>query len=214
MDHTLPEQAFLALLDPRTGRLPWGQATQARFVVAGAALADLARAGRVRLERGRVVPAAGPPPHDPFLQATLSRILAARRPRRASTWVTQLPVLRHVTRELHAKGVLRREEGRALGVFPVTRWRAADQGPRNALVAACLGRRAFDEDLAILAAALDAASLLRDMMPSGTWRDAKRRARALASDPSLAASIREAIAMADDGTSGAIAATTAASVVG
>jgi Golgi phosphoprotein 3 (GPP34) len=206
MERTLPEQAFLLLLDPATGRLPFGYGMQARFVVAGAALADLARAGCVRLERGRVVPAAGPPPRDAFLATTLSSILAARRPRRASTWVARLPVLRHVTRQLHDRGTLLRDEGRVLGVFPIARWRTADRGPREALVAACLGQRAFDDDLAILATALDAARLLRPMLPRGSRRDAKRRVRALAMDPGLAASTREAIALADDGTSGAVAA--------
>ncbi|MEV4740045.1 GPP34 family phosphoprotein [Streptomyces sp. NPDC049555] len=123
---TLPEELLLLSHQPSTGR----KLCRGRFLqygVAGAVLAELALAGHVAEERGRVVVTNPLPPADPLLAATLAELAAqthgkgpqAKGPR-TRAWV------RRAGRRLEGpwldrlveRGALRRESRRLLRLIP------------------------------------------------------------------------------------------------
>ncbi|MEU4566044.1 GPP34 family phosphoprotein [Micromonospora sp. NPDC023956] len=94
------------------------------YGLAGAVLLDLTLAGRIEVADDRVVVVDPSPLGQPTLDAALTRIGAEAKRRRPKDWITRLsgdlrgPVLD----ELVEAGVLRREAGRVLGLFPRTRF--------------------------------------------------------------------------------------------
>ncbi|WDZ86092.1 GOLPH3/VPS74 family protein [Micromonospora cathayae] len=90
----------------------------------GALLLELALAGRVEVTDGRLAVADPTPTGQPLLDEALVRIRTESRPRRPQDWITRLGrgLREQVLDELVAAGVLRREAGRVLGVFPRTRF--------------------------------------------------------------------------------------------
>ncbi|MFI6823049.1 GPP34 family phosphoprotein [Micromonospora sp. NPDC050187] len=115
------ELALLAYDDEGVNRLG---TPNLDYGLAGAALLELALAGRVEVVDDRVVVTDPTPVGQPVLDAALTRLGAEAKRRRPKDWITRLggdlrgPVLD----ELVGAGVLRREAGRVLGLFPRTRF--------------------------------------------------------------------------------------------
>ncbi|GAA1958998.1 GOLPH3/VPS74 family protein [Kitasatospora viridis] len=132
---TLHARLFLLAHDPERGRLT-GR-SNLPLLLRAAQLADLLRLGLLRDERGRPV-AAGPAPAglDPLLAEQLRQI-AEGRPRSWHRWIQpRRPTVRLVRESLAGQGVLRLEERRLLGLFPVVRSEPRDPRVRKALTAA------------------------------------------------------------------------------
>ena len=70
----IAEELILVALDPVKGTVPLGARTYLNAGLAGALLAELAIAGNLGINDGRIVPAGDPPP-DPVL----AEVLADRR---------------------------------------------------------------------------------------------------------------------------------------
>jgi hypothetical protein len=132
---SLPGKLYLLSYDPERGRLT-GRANL-ELLLAAAALTELLQRGLLRDERGKAV-AAGPAPADllPVLAQLLAEV-AESRPRSWKYWVAKRRGLARVLPQaLAGAGVLRLEQARVLGIFPVTRVEPRDPRPRKALVAA------------------------------------------------------------------------------
>ncbi|MGW1076869.1 GOLPH3/VPS74 family protein [Streptomyces sp. NPDC002537] len=120
---TLPEELLLLSFDPATGR----KLCRQRFLeygVAGAVLAELALAGHVVEERGRLTVIRPVPPADPLLAMAIASLPPAKgRGPRTSTWVRS--AARHLDepwlRRLVERGALRPERVKALGFLPLLR---------------------------------------------------------------------------------------------
>lgn len=138
----IAEDLLLLLLDDEDGTL-----VQQSFVdqaLAGAVLAELADAGHVRLRERRwgakplLERAPVPGPDDPLLAAALEVVAE-----RARTAQALLGPLRRVPtgtglrtallERLAERGLVRREEGRVLGLFPRTTWPALDSAHEDAV---------------------------------------------------------------------------------
>jgi hypothetical protein len=131
---TLPEALALLLVSPE-GRITTN-GTVFDLGLAGAALGDLALRGRVTLDRGRVLVAKAPPTGEPTIDGFTNLLQTSSAPHQPSTWVAQLGnrALRDsVLGGLVARGVLGREPGRALAIFPSVRWPERDPRIRQAL---------------------------------------------------------------------------------
>lgn len=127
----IAEDLLLLLLDDEDGTL-----VQQSFVdqaLAGAVLAELALEGHVVLGDPRgwglkphVLPAEGAAPDDEVLAEAL--VIVAERPRDAGGLLRPLGkgLRQRLAVRLVARGILRREEDKVLGLFPRTTWPTVD----------------------------------------------------------------------------------------
>jgi hypothetical protein len=181
---TLPEELLLLALDPVRGK-PGCRGRFLEYAMAGAVLVELELQGRVVEERGRVAVVQPIPPEDRRLAAALaalpppgkSRFTGAASARR---WVRQQgrTVEGLYLDDLVARGVLRRERRRALGIFPYLRHPAGDDGTaalvRTRFVQA--GAASFPDRRSRLLAAFALAIDLTGAFP-GTGRRARSALR-------------------------------------
>jgi hypothetical protein len=115
------ELALLAYDDQGVNRLGGANLDHG---LAGALLVELALAGRVAVTDGRLVVTDPTPTGRPLLDGALDRIGAEAKPRRPKDWIGRLGrgLREQVLDDLVGAGVLRREAGRVLWVFPHTRF--------------------------------------------------------------------------------------------
>lgn len=106
------------------------------YLVAGAALADLALSGRVERPDRTVIVTDGRPIGHPVLDAFLTRIADTRRGRSATRWVFDSArwLGRVECDHLARTGVLRSTGDSVLGLIPRTRYAVADPAARAALL--------------------------------------------------------------------------------
>jgi hypothetical protein len=204
----LAEDLLLLLLDDRTGTTA---AIAVDEVLGGALLTELALTGAVVVgERGSwgrsgrvtltavVADPAGPAAH-PVLGAAIARV--AERPRSAQDLVGVLGrgLREPLCQALAARGLLRRTEERVLGLFPRTRWPAADvryeAAMRERLLAVLVHGAPPDPRSVALLALVAAVDRLGDLMDgTGLPRgEAKRRVRALSAGSWAAEAVRQSV---------------------
>ncbi|WP_454729818.1 GOLPH3/VPS74 family protein [Cellulosimicrobium protaetiae] len=128
------EDYLLLTLDDVTGKAVV-DASYREQVAAGALLVELALLGRADLAGdgdggrvGRIVVRDPSPTGNALLDEALD-VVRSREGSKPKALVAPLAKLRPASRaigSLAERGVLRREEGRVLGIFPTTRWPAAD----------------------------------------------------------------------------------------
>lgn len=220
----LAEELLLLLLDDERGTLTASAAADAG--IGGALLTELAVSGMVDVQGGggwfsrtTVRVAGGAAPADPLL--TRAAEVVAEKPRTAQSLVGRLgkdargPLLDRLVR----RGLLHRDEDRVLGIFPRTRWPAADtrheEQVRAELARAIAQGRPDERSGALLAllSAMDAAHKVLTV-PGLTAREIRARARAAAQGEWAAQAVRDAVAAAQAATIGAVTAATAATSAG
>lgn len=211
----LAEDLVLLLTDDKTGK-PLVDQLRRDLVLAGAVVHELTELGRLRVtgrdeeqRPGRLVVADDAPTGDDLLDATLQR-LAGRKPEKPKNALGGIGKGLHqrLLERLAARGILRLEVGRVLGLFPRTAWPAVDSahedGVRRGLSdVLAVGRAPTPHELTLIAL-LDAVGQVPTVLPGSdvSRRELRRRARAVAEDGGFAATaVRKAL---DD----AIAATT------
>jgi hypothetical protein len=136
----LAEDLLLLLTDDTTGKL-LVPGSQLDVALGGAQLVELAVAGRVDVDdRKRLVVPDASPTGEPLLDRALET--AQRRAgRKPSAVIGELG--KGLRAQLHDRletaGILRREQGRLLGLFPTTSWPAASARHEAAVRAALVG---------------------------------------------------------------------------
>lgn len=221
----LAEDVLLLLLDDHTGTL---QQPNLAALLGGAVLAELAIDGAVEVgekeglwRTAKVHPVSGVRPQEPLLAS--AQDVVAERPRTAQDLVNRLgkPLRDHLCERLAARGILRREEHRVIGLFPTTRWPAADsrheEGVRRRLADVLLRGLTTDPrtvTLVALLSAVDRAHKVVDREGLSSWevrKRAKRLADTMDEGDWAAKAVRDAVrAAAAAVTAGAVAAGTAA----
>src|SRR5690606_4267642 len=188
------EDYLLLTLDDVTGKAVV-DASYREQVAAGALLVELALLRRADLAGdgdggrvGRIVVRDPSPTGNVLLDEALG-VVRAREGSRPKALVAPLARLKPAARaiaSLAERGVLRREEGRVLGIFPTTRWPAADTRHEDAVRADL--RRVLveggdpDERTAALVAVLSATGQEGRVLAAGgsgggeEWTAARRRA--------------------------------------
>lgn len=123
----LPEKLFILALDDDLGTIEPSIKDTLRYGLAGAILAELALAGKIRCgaagepAEGRLVVENPIPTGIDFLDAALSAIAADDKPRKPGRWIEKLgnkQTLRQVAARLEGRGVIRIEEKRLLWLIP------------------------------------------------------------------------------------------------
>jgi hypothetical protein len=127
---TMPEEITLLLLDDETGKPVGLPGPAGDLALAGAALMELALAGRVDTDLDALMVVGAAPTGDGLLDPVLAR-LAAGPGRTSRWWIAELareaaPLRAKVTDRLVLAGVLRRLEDRFLWVFPERRYPKAE----------------------------------------------------------------------------------------
>lgn len=133
----LVEDVVLALFDPVSGTIA-GENTLF-YVLGGAALADLARQGRVQSTdagiRGVLVRAVGTAPDDELLRPAWDYVASKPRGVQGLLAATGPSLRAPLLDRLVERGDLVRTARRALGLFPTTALTEGDTGRRAAIVA-------------------------------------------------------------------------------
>ncbi|MER6303663.1 GPP34 family phosphoprotein [Kitasatospora sp. NPDC001539] len=131
MHVTLAEELMLLSLDDESGVAK--DSSGAGWAVAGGLLADLALAGRVALDGGRISVTDRTPTGDPLLDERLERLVewvGRKGPDRAKAtdWLTKdhATAVRATVQRLCERGLVVEERHRLLGLFPVRRYPEAD----------------------------------------------------------------------------------------
>ncbi|MCW8087620.1 GOLPH3/VPS74 family protein [Sabulicella glaciei] len=133
MQLTMPEEIMLLLLDDRTGRPIGLPAPAGDYALSSAILMELSLQGRVDTDLERLMVTSQKPTDDPVLDEALIMISSSQTMRDSRHWIVEIGrktehLRSMVLDRLTAKGVLRREEGRFLWVFPERRYPKPPEG--------------------------------------------------------------------------------------
>jgi hypothetical protein len=176
------EDYLLLTLDDVTGKAVV-DASYREQVAAGALLVELALLGRVDLAGdgnggrvGRIVVRDASPTGNVLLDDALA-VVRSREGSKPKALVAPIAKLKPASRAIASladRGVLRREEGRVLGIFPTTRWPAADSRHEDAVRAdlwrVLVEERAPDERTAAIVAILSATGQAGRVLAAGGRR--------------------------------------------
>ncbi|MFI9123810.1 GPP34 family phosphoprotein [Streptomyces bikiniensis] len=201
MTVTLAEEIMLLSLDDESGAAKERQS--AAWAVAGGILLDLVLAGRVAVDGGRLRVADRTPTDVPLLDERLRLIAewAGRRKRapKATEWLTKdcPKAVKATTESLRGRGLVRAEQRRVLGLFPVTRYPEADGSVerelRDRLRAVVLGGAEPDTRTAGLLALVHGAKLHRVAFPDVPRKEIAPRLEEITAGQWAAEDVRRAI---------------------
>jgi Golgi phosphoprotein 3 (GPP34) len=189
------EFTLLAYADDGT---PQTDGTHLDNGLGGALLLELALAGRVGVVNKRVVVLDRDPTGDQLADEALERIAGEERSRRPGYWVTRFAkdTRPKVLGKLVTDGVLTMEKDRVLGVFPRTRYPAAQEAEaevRERLRAAVLGDGPVDPHTGALCALVAATDLDRKVFADLDRMQVKVRLKAISQDSWAATAVRATI---------------------
>lgn len=225
MSTLIAEDLVLLLLDDESGKLR--NATYLDTGIGGALLVELALLGNVEVvardgwwSRSKVVPTSAPLPSDPTLRTALETV--QDKERTAQDLVGRLGRNRRepLLARLEGAGILRREEGRVMGLFPTTRWPAVDSrheaDVRRSLADALLRGAQPDQRTAALVSLLHALDLVHrvvetDGLPA---RELKTRAKEIADGDWAAKAVKDAVTAAQAAITAAVMVSTTAAASG
>lgn len=133
-DVMLPEAVMLLLFDPRSGTIA-GEGQSLMYTLGGALLIELAARGHVELDdKQRRVRAVGHAPEDPLLRAAWERVPKTASGIRALVMDVGARSRESTLNRLVARGDIRQEPYRFLGIFPSHRLSGGDTGTRDRLL--------------------------------------------------------------------------------
>jgi hypothetical protein len=219
METLIAEDLLLLLLDDAKGTMT---TSSPQTALGGAVLIELALTGAVEVEekkgrwRSAKVQVTGPPPTDELLRAAYD--VVAAKERSAQDLVDRLGkgTKERLAERLVARGLLERREDKVLGLFPRTRWPAADstheEAVRRGLTGVLVQGLTPDERTGALVAllgAIDKAHKVVDHegLPS---KEVRKRAKEIGEGAWAAKAVRDAIAASTAAVTAAVAASTAA----
>jgi hypothetical protein len=223
----IAEDLLLLLTDDQSGKAAVDSQRLA-LGLAGAVLVELVLAGRVAVadagrwgSGSRVGVVTTAPLGDALLDSALQRIAEHRQPAAAQWAVTTLAKgLTGALRDrLVARGILRVEEGRTLGIFPQRVWPAVDStheaGVRAALWdVVVVGRTPTDREVSLVSLLHATGQVPKVLAADGmTARQLQDRAKALAEGNVGGDAVRRAIQAANAAVMAAITAATTTAVV-
>lgn len=215
----IAEDLLLLATDDATGKTTVSS-SQLDPALAGAVLMELVMLERVNLEgddrKAKVVVLNPAPSGDPVIDAALQS-LADKGPVKPSQAISVLGkgLRDRLNGSLEKRGILRRESGRVLGLFPTTRWPAQDAGfearVRGAVGAALLMGVEPDGRTAAIISVLTAADMLRTVVDKPDLKVAKARGKEIGQGNWASDSVRKVIQEAQTAITTAVMVTTMAS---
>ena len=216
----IAEDLLLLLYGDESGK-PVLASTELDYALAGAVLLELALLGRIdvagpgeTVKSGRLVVRDPSPTGNVILDERLA-MLADRQGRRPKDMIAKLAknLRGRLLDQLAGRGILRRNSGKVLGLFPVTRWPANDarheREVRLALDSALRIGTQPDQRTAALIAMLHAVNAVPKVITDAPdKRELKRRAKQIAESAWAAEAVRSAVQAVHSATVAAAAAAT------
>ena len=221
-DLTLAEELLLVALDDEKGAdtANWSSGVEAGL--AGALLLELAAAGCIAYEDGKVVPVSSAPPADRLAAETLDAIRADDKRRDAKAWIGRIPkalkpLHTRVAERLVDRGILEERRHRRLGLFESTRYPERDPEPerrlRDALTDVLVAGREPTPHEAMLIALLSAYDLVKRVVPRNDRRPAGKRAKQIADGDVIGDAVARTVRDVQAATIAAVTAATSAAVI-
>lgn len=214
----IAEDLLLLLYDDESGK-PIAGSTELDYGLAGAVLLELTMLGRIDVaekgedtKAGRLVVRDPSPTGDPVLDARFA-IVADKAGSKPANVIGKLSKgLRDtLLDQLAGRGILQAEKGKVLGLFPTTRWPAADARHETEVRAALdsvlrVGTQP-DQRTAALIALLHAVNAVPKVVTHAADKKAlKRRAKEIAESAWAADAVRKAVQAVQAATTAAIVA--------
>jgi Golgi phosphoprotein 3 (GPP34) len=217
-DMTLAEELLLVALDDAKGddTANWGSGIEAGL--AGAILLELALAGCVHPEDGKLAAAECDVPGDPLAARAYEFVRAEEKPRDAKHWVGRLkkelnPMRGKVAERLVERGVLGEEKRKLLGLFSATAYPERDPGPERRLREDLAGVLVTGRDPtaheAMLVSLLHANDLVKRVVPKDDRKAARKRATEIAKGENVGAAVSRVVNDFDVATMTAVISATA-----
>lgn len=174
---TMPinEAIMLLALDEKQGEVRWSASPYLDYALAGALVAELVRLGRVEVcEDDHLRSVSQQPTGSALLDEVNQLIAKSPSPHTPAGWVGEVVALEGIAKrqmeELVAKGILQRQTGNFLFIFPHTTYPTRDYTPEKELLArirqAVTGTEPVDARLAALITIANGAHLLRGLIPA------------------------------------------------
>lgn len=214
---SLLDELLLFAYDDQTGSNRAG--AHLEIALGGAILLELVLAERLGIQNGRVSVTDPTPVGDPIIDEALRQI-ASERPRKPKDVVHRAGKgrLRQVREHLVARGVLSHWQGKALWLFPYSRYLPArpsvEADARSRLRTAVDAGRASDSRTAALASLVYAMRMERLALPDRSPRDTRKALKAITAGSWAGEAARKAVEEAQAAVmAGVVAATSAAAAV-
>jgi hypothetical protein len=218
----IAEDVLLLATDDATGKATIS-ALQLDPALAGAVLIELVVAGRVNLlseeRQAKVVVTDGTPLGDPVLDVALQSLIdkGPCKPVQAIRLLAK-GLRARLNDLLVQRGILRRESGKVLGLFPTTRWPARDSGPeqdvRALVVGVLLKGQEPDGRTAAVISVLTAADMLKTVVQRPDIKAAKARGKDIGAGNWAGDSIRKVIQETQAAMTAAVMVSTTAAIAG
>lgn len=198
---TLAEELLLLGLHDEKGTVLMAASTGLTYGLAGAALIELERAGLVRIEGKDLVAAPRGTTRDPILDEVLDAIRSSPKTRRIDHWVGRFGRSGSLKKKLLArlveKGILVREEGRLLWLFPTSRYPQLDPRPeagvRERIRSGVMGVPSPGEREGALISLVHACDLIGILFEKGERREAKAKAKAITRRQPIGGAVARAV---------------------
>jgi Golgi phosphoprotein 3 len=199
---SLAEELLLLALNDEKGTVLMAGATGLPFGLAGALLVELIGAGLLRIEGKALVAAPAGSARDEILDGILSEVRIAKRTRDIKHWVGKVgrsggKIRAKLADRLVAKGILRKEEGRLLLIFPTTRFPQInpmpEYGVRERIRAALRGMTPPDERTAALISLVHACDLVGYFFEKGERREAKKKAKEISASQPVGSAVARTV---------------------
>ncbi|MDH2416842.1 GPP34 family phosphoprotein [Nocardioides sp. CER19] len=198
----IAEDLVLLAYDDEGGRADWRMTERLDAALAGALLIELTEAGRIGLDgegrKGRLQILDTTPTGEPVLDAALARLEGrdGRRPKDVIGRLTKR-LRTDLLEGLAARGVLRLERDRILGLFPRSSWPAEDSSHEDQLRARLQGVLVTgltpDSRTAAVIALLHAIDAIPRVVDKADRRVARARAKEIAEGDWAAEATRKAV---------------------
>lgn len=200
---TLPEEIMLLALHDEKGTT--GVESMYSYAIGGAVLTELVMRGRVRLDtskKKRVHLVNAKPVGDPLLDECLIKLVDARKPAGAQTWVSRFAGVKNLKHRLAERlcerGILKADRDKVMLLFSRRIYPEIDPEPEQALVeklrqAIFTESRNLDPRTVVLVALADSASLLKNVFDKKELKIRKDRIARIVEGEAMAEATKEAI---------------------
>ena len=203
----IAEDLILLAFDDETGKASAGVGNL-DYALAGALLIELAMRGRIDVageedeaEAGRLMVLDTAPTGEAALDEALSRLakLDGKKPKDALSPLTRDGLRTRLLDRLADRGILAKDQGKFLGLFPTTRWPATDSeheaGVRQALHRVLVdGERPAERSAALIALLTATDSVTKVLDVASADRDlVQRRAKEIAEGNWVSDAMRKAV---------------------
>jgi len=218
----IAEDLLLLATDDATGKLTVSS-MQLDPGLAGAVLIELVVAGRVNLDGegkgAKVVVIDDTPLGDPVLDVALQSLIE-KGPLKPGQAISRLAkgLRDRVNDQLAERGILRRESGKVLGLFPTTKWPAQDSsyetGVQGQVAGALLKGLEPDGRTAAIISVLTAADMLKTVVEKPDLKAAKARGKEIGAGNWASDSVHKVIQETQAAMTAAVMVSTTAVVIG